>query len=364
MATQEPIGIGLIGCGMIGQIHADGLAKLTEDGLARPVAAADPSEAARHAVAHNCPFERFSADSQSVIDDDAVDAIMITAPTAAHAPLVEAVLAAGKPLFCEKPLAPSFDTVAGICRAVEASPLTAQVGFHSRFHPIMRTLRRWCESDEFGQPMGYTLRDDQYWPTGEVVPGHSSWRSRREQSGGGALIEHSIHSADILSWMFGPAVRVHAFARSLFGFDVEDTAVLTIEHASGVVGTLITVFNGVRGREERRLEVFFEQAAVEITTDFLVGAEEDSLLVQRPDEAPRRPDLPALREDLFTELGVTRRDFVFYQYLGDRAWLQAVAAGRPASPGFADALAAHALVESAYRSASSGQPVETATLLG
>lgn len=364
MARQVPIGVGLIGCGMIGQIHADGLAKLAGDGLVRPVAAADPSETARQAVAHNCEFERFTSDSQSVIDDHEVGAVMITAPTAAHAGLVEAVLAAGKPLFCEKPLAPQFETVAGLCHAVSASGVVAQVGFHSRFHPLMRQLHRWTASGELGRPMGYTLRDDQYWPTGEIVPGHSSWRSRREQSGGGALIEHSIHSADILSWVFGPAVRVFAFTRSLFGFDVEDTAVVTVEHASGVVGTLITVFNGVRGREERRLEVFFEQAAVEITTDFLVGADEDSLLLQRSDESPQRPDLAGLREQLLQELDVSRRDFVFYQYLGDRAWLQAVAAGDAASPGFGDALAAHALVEAAYRAAATGQPVETASLPG
>jgi predicted dehydrogenase len=360
--TSRPLGIGLIGCGMIGQIHADGLTKLAAEGIVRPVAAADPSEAARRAVEHNCTFERFHADPGAVIDDDQVDAVMITAPTAAHAELVEAVLAAGKPLFCEKPLAPTFDAVAGLCRAVAASGVVAQVGFHSRFHPIMRQVREWRGSGELGRPMGYALRDDQYWPTGEVVPGHSSWRSRREQSGGGALIEHSIHSADILSWLFGPAVRVFARTRSLFGFDVEDTAVLTVEHESGVVGNLITIFNGVRGREERRLEVFFEHAAVEVTTDFLVGAEEDSLLVQRPDEPAVRPDLASLREALFADLGVSRRDFLFYQYLGDRAWARAVADGAKASPGFDDALAAHALVEAAYRSASTGQAVETASL--
>ena len=205
--------------------------------------------------------------------------------------------------------------------------------------------------------MGYTLRDDQYWPTGAVVPGHSSWRSDRRQSGGGALIEHSIHSADILTWLFGPARRVYAATRSLFGFDVEDVAALTIEHASGVVGNLVTVFNGVRGREERRLEVFLEDASVEMTTDFLVGASEDSLLVQRPDEPPERPDLAALREELFIALGVARRDFIFYQYVADREWVEAVRDGRAASPGFADARAAHALVEAAYRSAGAERPV-------
>ena len=231
----------------------------------------------------NCPFERMSDDPLDVISDPAVEAVMITAPTATHLDLVRATLAAGKPLFCEKPLAPTFGDVRTICDAVNSSGVTAQVGFHSRFHPIMNRLQRTVESGELGRAMGYTLRDDQYWPTGDVVPGHSSWRSDRAQAGGGALLEHSIHSADIVSWLFGPAVRVYARSRAVFGYDVEDVAAVTVEHESGVVGTILTIFNGVRGREERRFEVFFERGAVEATTDFIVGAAEDSYLVQQPD---------------------------------------------------------------------------------
>ena len=354
---STPLRIGLAGCGMIGQIHADGLQKLAEDGLIVAVAAADPSAEARQAVAQNCPFSRLVADPLEVIHADDVDAVMITSPTSTHRELVLATVAAGKPLFSEKPLAPTFDIVSEVCRAVADSGLTAQVGFHSRFHPIINRLQRSVVSGEYGRPMAYTLRDDQYWPTGDVVPGHSSWRSQRHAAGGGALLEHSIHSADILSWMFGPAVRVHAHTRTMFGYDVEDVAALTIEHASGVIGTLLTVFNGVRGREERRLEVFFEHGAVEATTDFIVGADEDSYLLQTPDTAPQRPDLAAMREEHFTRLGIARRDFLFYTYPADRNWVTAVQAGQPGSPGFADALVAHRLVDAAYRSAAQGMAV-------
>ena len=61
--------------------------------------------------------------------------------------------------------------------------------------------------------------------------------------------------------------RRAARTRNVFGYDVEDTAVCTIEHDSGVVGTLISIFNGVRGREERRLEVFFETRVIGFTPD-------------------------------------------------------------------------------------------------
>jgi len=345
-----PLRVGLVGCGMIGQIHADGLSKLAEDGEIVPVAAADPSREARDAVARNCAFTRFTENPLEVINDPQVDAVMIASPTSTHRDLVLATLQAGKALLCEKPLAPTFEVVQELCAAVAASGMTAQVGFHSRFHPLINELRRTVLSEELGLPMGYVLRDDQYWPTGDVVPGHSSWRSVREQAGGGALLEHSIHGADIVCWLFGVATRVQALTRSMFGYDVEDVAALSIRHTSGVVGTLLSVFNGVRGREERRLEVFFEHGAVEITTDFIVGAAEDSYLVQRPDTPAQRPDLDRLRERHFSDLGIRRRDFIFYTYPADRSWVRAVLEGRPASPGFADALAAHSLVQAAYRS--------------
>ena len=340
----------MIGAGMIGTGHAYALRLLAEDGEVRPVAVTDFSPDAVESARGICAFERVAADAQAVIDDPDVEAVVIVTPTTTHRDLVHAVVAARKPLLCEKPLATRFDVVQEMCALVAASGLTAQVGFHSRFHPLINELVRLVTTNELGAPMGYTLRDDQYWPTGDVVPGHSSWRSQRAHAGGGALLEHSIHSADILTWLFGPASSVYARTRNVFGYDVEDTAVCTIEHASGVVGTLISIFNGVRGREERRLEVFFERGAVEVTTDFLVGAREDGFLIQRPDQEPERLDVAELRDRHFAAEGIDRRDFFVYLYPAARAFVRSVREKQPASPTFSDALAAHALVDAAYRS--------------
>ncbi len=318
---------------------------------------------ARRRVAGNWPSLELVADPADVVGDPGVDAVVVASPTATHRSLVEQILDAGKPLLCEKPLAPIFDDVRAVCDSVAASGVPAQVGFHARFHPLTNLLRRSVVSGELGRPMGYVLRDDQYWPTGDVVPGHSSWRSDRAEAGGGALLEHSIHSADLLCWLFGAPRRVHALRRSVFGYDVEDVAALVIEHEDGTVGTLLTIFNGVRGREERRLEAFFEQGAVELTTDFVVGAPEDSYLVQRPGEPPERPDLGEVREAHLSALGMERRDFLFYTYPADRSWVLALTAGSAPSPGFDDALLAHGLVEAAYRSAATGREVEVAALL-
>ena len=145
------------------------------------------------------------------------------------------------------------------------------------------------------------------------------------------------------------------------GFDVEDVAVATIEHASGVVGSITSVFNGVRDREERRLEVFFETAALEATTDFVIGAPEDSLLVKRDRVPVEHVDVTALRRATFAADGLDPdREYFVYQYLAYRAFAVALRSQATPSPTIDDAVHAHEVVEAGYRSAERGAPVTIA----
>jgi len=356
--------LGIIGCGSISRAHAVAFRLLGDDGLVELVAAADPDPAGIERVEQIAgPVARRYTDGRDLIADPDVDAVAVVAPTRFHRDLIAAVADAGKPLFTEKPLAPTFAVVTEIVDLVERAGIPAQVGFQSRFHPILRFLREVVVDRRYGQPMGYVIRDDQFWPTTDVMPGHTDWRSQAAEAGGGALLEHSIHSCDIACWLFGPVTRVYARTRNVFGYDVEDTAALTIEHASGVVGTLLTIFNGVQDREERRIEVFLERAAIEATTDFVVGAPEDSLLVKEVSGPADRFDTAALCRAAFMRDGVdVERPFYVYQYLAHRAFAQSVAAGTPPSPGVQDALAAHCVVEAAYRSAANGAACETVSL--
>ncbi len=355
-----PVRLGVIGCGTISPAHAVAIRFNADDGLVRCVAAADPDPSGlERFVAIAGDVEHQGSDGHDVVANPDVDAVVLITPTRFHREYVLAACEAGKPLFTEKPLAPTFAIVRELRDAVDAAGIPAQVGFQSRFHPIIRYLRDLVQSGELGAPMAYTLRDDQFWPTGDVVAGHSNWRSDVAEAGGGALLEHSIHSCDVLAWLFGPAARVYATTRRVFGYSVEDVAALTLEHRNGVVGNLVTVFNGVVGREERRLEVFFERGSLELTTDFVVGAPEDSLLVQRPGEAAERIDVDRLRRDTFARDGCDPDRQVFvYQFFAHRAFAHSLRDGHTPSPGFADAYAAHAIVEAGYRSAASGAPVE------
>ena len=186
----------------------------------------------------NCAFEHRGPDLALAVDDPDVDAVLVSGPTASHAATIEATIAAGKAVMSEKPLAPSFATVESLVDLVVQSGVVGQVGFQSRFNPMFTELKRLVDEETFGVPLGYMLREDQFWPTGSVVAGHSSWRSDPASAGGGALLEHTIHGCDLLAWLFGPAATVSARTRAVFGFGVEDIATAQVTHDNEVVGTV------------------------------------------------------------------------------------------------------------------------------
>jgi predicted dehydrogenase len=362
--SEKIIGVGLVGCGGMGQIHAASLAHISEDGVPiRPIMAADPSEECREDICFNWQFERVVADPQEVITDPEVEVVYICTPTATHRDLIFSVLSAGKHLYSEKPLAPSFEVVKEVCEAVARAPVIAQVGFQMRCNAMHARVKGFVESSELGPPMSYLVRDDECWPTTELSSFASDWRSKREFSGGGPLMEHSIHAIDLVSWMFGSPRRVSAATRSVFGFDVEDVGALVIEHDSGVIGTLMTIYGGVEGREESRLEVFFEKGIVEVTWGVMAETDENSFLIERAGDAPVRLDPGDILTEHLAAMDVGARPN-FWNELASRAFFESVRAGRPASPGFSDALIAHAAVEAAYRSAREKRAIDVSEVIG
>jgi len=362
--VAESLGVGLIGCGNIAHLHTASLARIALAGApVRAVAAADPSPAAREAVTRNFPFERLHDDPYAVLSDPDVDLVYICTPTFTHRDLYLAAFDAGKHLYAEKPIAPSFPEVQELCAAAADSSVISQVGFQMRYHALLAKVAELARTGELGEPMAYLWRDDEAFPTADVDSNLSDWRSQASAAGGGVLLEHSIHGLDMLASMFGPARTVAAATRSVLGYDVEDTAALAITHDGGVVGTLATVYGGVRGREESRLEVFFRDAIVEVTWGVLVDAPEASMRIQRAGERPIAIDPADVLTDLLAQQGIEARPF-FWNELASRAFVESIVGGRRASPSFDDALLAHATVEAGYRAAVSGDVVRVADVMG
>ena len=284
---------------------------------------------------------------------------MITAPTAAHHDLVAAALAAGKPLFCEKPLAPTFDEV----RASSARGGT--LGRHRTGGlplPLPpdhdRHRRTGATRVSSGPPMGYTLRDDQYWPTGDVVPGHSSWRSRPRPGRwrGAARALHPRRRRRVLALRPGsqgvgqhpPGVRIRR--RGHGGGDGRARVGRDRHHPHRVQ-------RGARARGAQVRGLLRARRASKPPPTSSWGRPRTACSCSDPTR-PRaaRPGGAAGAALRRAGIAAPRLRLLHVPGRPPLGALRAHAAWRP-RPGFGDALRAHALVDAAYRAAESGHTV-------
>jgi predicted dehydrogenase len=179
-----------------------------------------------------------TADIEAVLADPVIDAVLLATPHSLHPAQVVACAAAGKQVFCEKPLALHRADAARMFAACGAAGVGLAVGHNRRFWPSMQALRAIVHSGELGEILH--------------VEGHNSnqnsqsimsgWRLSPGESPGGGLTGAGLHVLDGFVSILGPVRQVHAQLRSReAGPPPLDTAVLLLDFASGVTGTLATV---------------------------------------------------------------------------------------------------------------------------
>jgi len=335
------IGIGFVGCGLIARSHARGLAQA---GGAKIVAAFDIDAERATTFATDYAGSAVAALSSAEAVVAASDAVYVCTWTAAHPELVAAVAEAGKPVFCEKPLAVDLATAQAMTDVVAAAGVVNQVGLVLRHSPAFRWLHQRVSNPAVGPLMNVVFRDDQYLPTQGMYG--STWRGDRTKAGAGALLEHSIHDFDLLNWIMGPIARVSASTGSIHGLaGIDDQSSALLVARSGAQATLTSVWHDVMSRpSQRRVEVFCRDAMLTVSGDWsgpvsIESAESNLTIEQTP-----------LSEAAAAGDGLVPN--------ADVAFVEAVRTGTPAYPDFPTALEAHRLTDAAYRSAASGgQPV-------
>ena len=246
-------------------------------------------------------FERAYSSLDELLADDAVRVVHVTTPNALHAEQTLAVLAAGKHVVCEKPLATGAADAETMVGAV--GELVASVPFVYRYHPLVREARARVRAGELGTVLtlqGSYLQD---WLLSEQ---DDNWRVD-ERAGGRsrAFADIGSHLVDLLEFVSGDRIRRLSAAKRTFFADraqhhavtTEDAAAVTVETAAGAIGTLL-VSQAAPGRKNRlyieiagtRESVAFDQEAPET---LWVGRRVGSLLVPR-DAAQMHPDAARL----------------------------------------------------------------------
>jgi predicted dehydrogenase len=340
--------VGFIGTGLIAWAHGLSLKALIDGGVieAEIVAVHDQREKRARGFTDVLGGD-VASDAAEVARR--CDAIWVCTPTSAHRGAVDETLAAGRAVFCEKPLDVDLAHATGLVEAVAASGVASQSGLVLRSAPVFRELRDLVQRGTLGAPMAAVFRDDQYFPIQGTYA--SQWRADASQAGGGCLIEHSIHDLDILRFCFGDVDSVVARTANHAGHrGIEDLAAVTLSFASGFEAQLTSVWHDILSRgSTRRLEVFCREGMVWLDDEFrgpLHIQTSDDTEVRRCPSPPWVDALP-LADD---EMGLAVRAYVE----ADRAFIDAVTAGRPPAPGLDVALEAHRLVDAAYRSAVGG----------
>ena len=340
--------VGFIGTGLIAWAHGLSVKALIDGGVieAEIVAVHDQREKRARGFADVLGGEVVS-DAAEVARR--CDAVWVCTPTSAHRGAVDEALAAGRAVFCEKPLDVDLAHATGLVEAVAASGVASQSGLVLRSAPVFRELRDLVQGGTLGAPMAAVFRDDQYFPIRGTYA--SQWRADASQAGGGCLIEHSIHDLDILRFCFGEVDSVVARTANHAGHQgIEDLAAVTLSFASGFEAQLTSVWHDILSRgSTRRLEVFCREGMVWLDEEF-----RGPLHIQTSDDTEVRAcPSPAWVDDLplaDDEVGLAVRAYVE----ADRAFIDAVTAGRRPTPGLDVALEAHRLVDAAYRSAAGG----------
>jgi len=208
-----------------------------------------------------------------------------------------------------------------------------------------------------GRPLAIVFRDDQCFPTRGM---HASpWRADRSLSAGGTLIEHGVHDLDLLTWMFGPIVRLRAWERNLAGHPgIEDYVAVEAEFADGLRAQLVNLWHDMLQRpSNRRLEIFCERAFISSDHDM-----HGPITRQSGDGEAEIVSADAVLQRFIDARGAAehpQRDwFPVSYFVQDLAFVEALLADRDPEPGIGVGLEAQRLAEAVYTSARENREIE------
>lgn len=366
---MKKIRIGFIGAGLNAHGHALALRSIIE-GPTLPEAAVelalvydiDLKKAAIFAEQHG--LTAAAANAAELFADPALDAVYICTPTASHKAYFLKAAEAGKHIFVEKPLAFSTDDIKEMIAARKKAAVKAQVGLVLRFEPVFWFLKQLMEKEQksFGSLLNFFFRSDQEWPLCGSFH-DSDWRSDPGEAFAGCLFEHSIHDVDLIRYLFGEVSELSAFVgyrSAVSAGKIDDVATVNFSLENGASGNLNAMYHQIKGRDVRRLEIFFEKAVV-ILDDYKPGNFEQRYreLSLEISGQPRR---------VITQ---EEADHSYYQSIGSPtllfpemvsayryqalAFLNSLLGHREPFPDLGAALEAHRIIESVYSFARRGQ---------
>ena len=375
MNDCQTLGVGMVGYGFMGKVHTYAYRTLSifYDPLpvdTRLVGVATSSPATAERAMRQGGYEVGTDDYRRLLDRDDIHIIHCCTPNDTHREVVTAAIAAGKHVYCDKPLARNLAEAEDIASAARKGKRTYQMAFNYRFVPALLRAAQLMREGFLGEPLCFRIA---YLHAGYVDPERPmSWRLDAERSGGGALLDLGSHIIDLARHLLGDFRRLRATTHIFtprrptatgIGLtapvEVDDAVWMQAEMECGGIGTLEASRVSTGASDEIRLEIHGRLGALAF------NLMDPNWLQVYDNRLPEQP-LGGMRG--FTRVESVQRypapaslplpkntvGWLRFHVASIHSFLENVAAGRPGNPSLEDGLVVQRVMDAAYRSAEGG----------
>jgi predicted dehydrogenase len=357
------IGIGLVGGGYMGKAHAVALSAVAAvfNTPLRPqlevIAATSPASAARYAQTYG--FARATADWRDLVADPKVQAVVIASPQSTHREIALAAFAAGKPVFCEKPLGASLEDAKAMVAAAEASGQANMIGFNYVRTPATQFVRTLLADGVIGQVTWFRGEHTEDFLADPASP--ANWRTTGRANG--CMGDLAPHPINCMLALMGPVAQLSAQIETVHAnrpggtVDNDDHGQLMLRFASGAMGHLYVSRVATGRKMGYAYEIHGTKGGIRFDQEdqnavWLYRAEgpEATRGYTRILTGPAHPDFGAFCQG--PGHGTGYQDQIIIEA---RDFLQAIHTGQPVWPTFRDGLAVSQIIETTFQASSDGQ---------
>jgi len=351
MSTSEKLRFAVIGAGVIGNVHAFALTELPDVEI---VAIADVDESKAAALADKYGVPTSTGDVAALLRRPDIDAVTVCTPSGLHADVAVAALTAGKHVVVEKPIDISLAAADRIIAAEQSSGKKVAVISQHRFDRSTEKVMSAVRSGNLGT-ITSAIASHAWW-RGQSYYDSWDWRGTWAMDGGGAVMNQTVHTINLMVTMLGTPIEVFAYTACLAHerIEVEDTAVAVVKFSSGALGMIHGTTAAYPGLDAS-LRIFGSKGSAIISNDELTFFHEnagEAIEIAMPDPVTAPNQVTA--DDKLTAadqaLGKGHQ-----AQLADFA--NAVRTGGPVRVGTTEARTSLSVILALYESAASGRPV-------
>lgn len=281
--------IGIIGFGKMGMLHG-GLLNSMDD--VNVVAVTDTSRFVLSAFKSVMPNMKYFTTYKKMIDTCELDAVIIATPSFSHCEIAKYALSKNINVFIEKPLASSASQAKELYDAVKNTDLISMTGFCMRYAPTYIQGKKIIDDGVIGEisevKAGIYVSD--------VLEEHKGWRYDKKISGGGVLIDFTIHMVDLLNYYFGRIDTVKVNTTKIYSKDVEDEVSAEITFESGIKSQLDSSWSNPNYRKSYyKIEIAGSKANMTVT--------DQEVIIKYKDDTVEKYTNPDLYEGYYLDIG-------------------------------------------------------------